>query len=452
MAAFLLASTVNGAAQPGALLTLQSSVSGSTVTFNWTPLNGVAGYRIEAGSSPGLSDLATLTVPATTTYSVPNVPAGIYYVRLRALGSDVVSNEVTVSVTGAPGSCFQPPDTPIRLQGNTNGTQVSLSWQPATTGCPATSFILRAGSSAGTADIAAVQVSSASFSANAPDGVYFVSVVAVNAYGASAPTGSLVVPVAAPVAGGRVSFNTSTPAISADEQGNAVVIGEVFNRSLAPAVFIQVFAQLTGAAGELGTRATYLRGETRRLVGSGVFDDSALAPGEIGCFYIRTGIPVGLVRGANLQLSHDNFSSAKPSSPVPVVGVTRIPSSGPATLTTALSNAGAETTFFNRANLYLKRRDGRAVGCDFAFIETASAALVPGQTAASTTVTHAPPESVSAVAWSHYQQSGDPLANIAAQTFENMRSLIAGGLKGDAHAAWESLQEQRRAFARQVGR
>ena len=438
----------------GASLNLQASVAGTTVSFAWSPASGAGGYRIEAGSAPGLSNLATLTVPVTTTYAVPNVPPGIYYVRVRALGVDAVSNDVTVTVSvgGAPGSCFEAPDTPIRLQGNTNGTQVSLSWQPASTGCPATSYILRAGSTAGTADIASIQVGSSSFSANAPDGVYFVSVIAVNAFGASAPTGSLVVPVAAPTAGGRVSFNTSTPAISADEQGNAVVIGEVFNRSLSPAVFIQVFAQILGPQGELGTRGTFLRGETRRLVATGVTDDSALAPGEIGCFYIQTGIPIGSVRGANLQLSHDTFASVKPANRVGVVAVSRIPSAGAATLSTTLANGGAQTTFFNRASLYLKGADGRAVGCDVAFIQTADASLAAGQSASLTTVTHAPASSTSAIAWTHWQESGDPVGALASQTFETMRGLIESRQKGAAYAAWEALQEQRRALVRQAGR
>jgi hypothetical protein len=49
----------------------------------------------------------------------------------------------------------------------------------------------------------------------------------------------------------------------------------------------------------------------------------------------------------------------------------------------------------------------------------------------------------------HWQEAGDPLGALAAQTFQSMRSLVAGGQKREAIAAWESLQAQRRAFALQ---
>ena len=76
---------------------------GGTVTFTWgAPSIGTGPftYRLEAGSSPGLSDLATV-VSGVPTLTVPGVPPGIYYVRVRAAGSGGLGpagNELTVVV------------------------------------------------------------------------------------------------------------------------------------------------------------------------------------------------------------------------------------------------------------------------------------------------------------------------------------------------------------------
>jgi hypothetical protein len=57
-------------------------------------------YRVEAGSAPGLSNLASLVV-ATPSFVTSGVPSGVYYVRVRALsaaGTGPASNEIVVAV------------------------------------------------------------------------------------------------------------------------------------------------------------------------------------------------------------------------------------------------------------------------------------------------------------------------------------------------------------------
>jgi hypothetical protein len=61
----------------------------------------VTGYVIEAGSAPGLSNLAVQPVASVTTVSFSGVPAGTYYVRIRAvnaLGRSVASDELVIVV------------------------------------------------------------------------------------------------------------------------------------------------------------------------------------------------------------------------------------------------------------------------------------------------------------------------------------------------------------------
>ena len=86
--------------------TLSALVSGSTVTLTWQPPAGVAvsQYIIEAGSAPGLSNIALfLTGSTATSLTVGGVPSNTYYVRVRGVvgntGTDQ-SNEVVVVVGG----------------------------------------------------------------------------------------------------------------------------------------------------------------------------------------------------------------------------------------------------------------------------------------------------------------------------------------------------------------
>jgi hypothetical protein len=74
------------------------------VTLSWTaPDSGVApnGFLLEAGSAPGLSDLATLYTGSTATTFSATARPGRYYVRVRAVsgaGPGLASNEVVIDV------------------------------------------------------------------------------------------------------------------------------------------------------------------------------------------------------------------------------------------------------------------------------------------------------------------------------------------------------------------
>jgi len=90
---------------PGGLVT---SASGTTVTLTWTaPVGGCAptAYLLQAGSAPGLSDLANSnTGTMATSYVAQGVGASTYYVRIRtvnAYGTSGPSNE-SILVVGVP--------------------------------------------------------------------------------------------------------------------------------------------------------------------------------------------------------------------------------------------------------------------------------------------------------------------------------------------------------------
>jgi predicted phage tail protein len=91
---------VQGRGAPERPTGLSASAS-STVNLRWfAPTTGPAptGYLLEAGSAPGLANLATLQVGPVTSFST-TAPPGIYYVRVRAVngrGASQPSNEIIV--------------------------------------------------------------------------------------------------------------------------------------------------------------------------------------------------------------------------------------------------------------------------------------------------------------------------------------------------------------------
>jgi predicted phage tail protein len=100
----------NGPAAPAGLA---AQVSGTSVVLSWRKVSGATGYVLEAGSAPGLANVATAPVKGTSLSTT--APAGIYYARVRALnkcGSSAPSNEVTVTVGGTPAPTPTPTPTP----------------------------------------------------------------------------------------------------------------------------------------------------------------------------------------------------------------------------------------------------------------------------------------------------------------------------------------------------
>jgi hypothetical protein len=105
---------VPGPSCPSPPRSLTGAGSFGTVTLSWqAPLSGtVQSYIIEAGTARGATNIATLNNGLSTTFIRAGVPAGVYYLRIRALGRGCApsapSNELAVTVSGAvrPGAPF----------------------------------------------------------------------------------------------------------------------------------------------------------------------------------------------------------------------------------------------------------------------------------------------------------------------------------------------------------
>ena len=103
-----------------------ASISDGVVTFRWTP--SIAGsqptaYVLEAGLAPGQTIATAPTSTAVPLLSLP-VPAGVFYVRVRATGAGQTSppsNEILVHAGTA-----LPPSAPARLLATVRDSSVDL--------------------------------------------------------------------------------------------------------------------------------------------------------------------------------------------------------------------------------------------------------------------------------------------------------------------------------------
>ena len=124
-------------------------------------------------------------------FNFTGVPAGTYTLSLRALnatGSSAASNAITLTF---PGPCSGAPLTPINFLAYKVGGAIVIVWDPATTGPAPTSYVVNVGGSFfGSLPTVARELTGAP-----GPGSYNLSVTAINACGASAPTATQTVVV-----------------------------------------------------------------------------------------------------------------------------------------------------------------------------------------------------------------------------------------------------------------
>jgi hypothetical protein len=181
---------------------LAAVATGNLVQVTWrAPINvdvaPVQTYVVEAGSEPGLANLAWFaTGSATPGYTAGGVANGIYWVRVRAQsagGLGAASPDARL-VVGP-----EPPGAPVLTGQAGEFGAVELRWTAAPApGAPVTGYRLRAGYAPGQSDAATLDVPAAPlrFSATGvPAGTYYVRIVPLSSQGPGDASNEVVVVV-----------------------------------------------------------------------------------------------------------------------------------------------------------------------------------------------------------------------------------------------------------------
>jgi titin len=169
--------------------------SGTTAVLTWTAAiadtvqDVPSTYVLEAGTAPGQSDAASVSVGNTTSFSA-NVAYGTYYVRVRAVNDHGESEPTADLVLVAPGA----PLAPSGLVASGAGSIVDLVWAAPAGGAAPTTYVVEAGSAPGLSNLGIIALGDVlRFSAVVPAGSYHVRVRAANAQGRGESSNEIVV-------------------------------------------------------------------------------------------------------------------------------------------------------------------------------------------------------------------------------------------------------------------
>jgi hypothetical protein len=147
------------------------------------PVSGDApnAYVAQAGSTTGAADVANVSTGSSATIlTTSGVASGIYFVRILAVnyaGLGQASNEIVVTVRG--GSVPLLPGAPETLTATITGSTVTLAWARPSSGATPIAYVIEAGSSPGSQNLANVSTDSAATTFTATGvaaGSYYVRV------------------------------------------------------------------------------------------------------------------------------------------------------------------------------------------------------------------------------------------------------------------------------------
>ena len=170
---------------------------GTLIQLSWQPGTGSAptGYVVEAGSTPGGRELATLNFGADTTTVGGSLANGTYFLRViavNACGASSPSTEVSVTL-GGPAPVL--PGAPKGLVKSVAGSSVSLLWLQPTTGGLPNRYIVEATDGNGTplVTLDTGNLTTSFAHGGVPPGTYVVRIRAANAAGVGPPSSAVTV-------------------------------------------------------------------------------------------------------------------------------------------------------------------------------------------------------------------------------------------------------------------
>jgi predicted phage tail protein len=243
----------------------------ATVNLSWTPATSggpASRYVLDAGTASGVYNLGSILLnsPATTA-AVGNVPAGTYFVRVRAqnaAGTSGPSPEAQVTV----GACAVP-GAPGTLSGTSNNQTVNLTWSAPSSGVTQ-GYRLLVGSAPGLSNLLVADYAASVTALTAPGiayGTYYARIAATNVCGVG-PVGNeltvVVQPCAAPPqaptglqfsrTGSFVTLGWSAPAAGPAPTSYLLVVG---SQSGAADILIQATGTTATSLGASAPPGTY---------------------------------------------------------------------------------------------------------------------------------------------------------------------------------------------------
>jgi hypothetical protein len=139
---------------------------------------------------------STVALDPSTGFVSGAVGSGLYTVTVSA-SDGTLQSQHTFRLTVVGPACAGPPARPSLQPATVSASMVSLAWSLPAGSPPPSSYVILAGSSAGQSNLAMVDTGSiaSALSTPAPDGVYYVRVVARNACGDSPASNEISVTV-----------------------------------------------------------------------------------------------------------------------------------------------------------------------------------------------------------------------------------------------------------------
>lgn len=174
---------VGGAEAPSAPAALTALIDGTTLSLGWRNTFGGGeplGVVVDVtGAATGAAPL-----PLGESFSVANVPPGVYTLAVRAANATGVSAAAAPVTVTVPSLCTGAPSMPANFLAFVTNGQLGLLWDPPSTGAAPQGYLLTvSGGWSGS-----VSVTSRFTVVPVPAGTYTFSVQAVNACGSSAAT------------------------------------------------------------------------------------------------------------------------------------------------------------------------------------------------------------------------------------------------------------------------
>ena len=173
---------------PSTPSSLLAAVQGSVVAFSW---QGTYEGGVPSGAMLSVSGAASaeFALPPGEQAAFAGVPPGTYTVTLRAVNGAGPSTGTPPVTFVVPTGCSAAPAAPVNVTSYVVGRHVSLLWDSPTTGGAPSAYVVDV------AGVGSLSTPSRGFETDAPPGSYSLTVRAVNACGASAPSAALIVTV-----------------------------------------------------------------------------------------------------------------------------------------------------------------------------------------------------------------------------------------------------------------